>query len=101
MAAAELTTKNTNKGVLATDLDGTLIPLDDCSQNQSDLKCLTEKIRELGFLLVFVTGRHISSVQKAITEFSLPLPDWIICDVGTSIFRTTNTGQFEPVEQYG
>ena len=100
MATEETTTDELVKGVLATDLDGTLIPLNGCPQNKLDLKRLAEKIREREFLLVFVTGRHFRSVQDAIVEFKLPIPDWIICDVGTSIFQGGPTGKFEPVRQY-
>ena len=100
MAMLESTTDESAKGVLATDLDGTLIPLSDCSQNQDDLKRLSKTIREQGIQLLFVTGRHLSSVEAAIEEFELPSPDWVICDVGTSVFRCTASGTFEPVTQY-
>ena len=100
MATRESTTSEFANGVLATDLDGTLIPLSDCSQNQTDLKRLSHTIREQGIQLLFVTGRHLSSVEDAIKQFALPAPDWVICDVGTSVFRCTDSGTFEPVTQY-
>ena len=100
MTVPEFKTNDSPKGVLATDLDGTLIPLNDCSQNKSDLRRLAESIQEQNFLLVFITGRHVSSVQTAIAEYKLPTPDWIICDVGTSVFRVQAPGQFEAVEEY-
>lgn len=76
-----------NKKILATDLDGTLIPLPGNENNSSDLITLTELIQEHRATLVFVTGRHLDSVTSAISEYGLPQPDWIICDVGTSIYR--------------
>ena len=100
MTMAESTTAKPTKGVLATDLDGTLIPLNECPNNQLDLRRLGEQIRELSFLLVYVTGRHINSVQAAIKEIGLPIPDWIICDVGTSVFHVSTTGEVEPVSLY-
>ena len=72
--------------VLATDLDGTLIPLEGNNQNNRDLQVIAERVG-LGLELVFVTGRHFESVMQAIGQSRLPVPTWIICDVGTSIFR--------------
>ena len=100
MAVPEIKTNNVTKGALATDLDGTLIPLSDSPRNKMDLRRLSETIHQLELSLVFVTGRHISSVQAAITEFKLPTPEWIICDVGTSLFRVVDLKQIEPVKMY-
>lgn len=76
-----------SRDVLATDLDGTLIPLEEESENSKDLFKLGNLITERSASLVFVTGRHFSSVMNAIAQYSLPTPDWILCDVGTSILQ--------------
>ena len=73
--------------ILATDLDGTLIPLVGVPHNQRALHVLNDAQKKRSLALTFVTGRHLESVRSAIQEHQLPLPDWIICDVGTSIFR--------------
>ncbi len=73
--------------ILATDLDGTLIPLADNPQNQRDLQTLKDALRKNQSTMMFVTGRHFGSVIHAIEEFDLPIPEWIICDVGTSIYK--------------
>ena len=86
--------------ILATDLDGTLIPLEGNRRNREDLQVLTTQLRLRNVTLVFVTGRHLDSVSAAIDEFRLPQPDWIICDVGTSLFRRAHTGTWEPVDAY-
>lgn len=78
---------NSKVPVLATDLDGTLIPLAEHPQTQIDLADLGQLIRENSVTLTFVTGRHLASVQQVRKECALPSPDWIICDVGTTIFR--------------
>ena len=91
---------NTRDQVLATDLDGTLIPLDGDEHNRADLQILARELQENGVTLVFVTGRHFASVSKAIERLQLPLPDWIICDVGTSIFERGETGNFRPIGAY-
>jgi HAD superfamily hydrolase (TIGR01484 family) len=73
-------------GVLATDLDGTLIPLDGNEQNRRDLILLGQRLRAKSMPLVYVTGRHLTSVQDAIKSESLPIPSWIVADVGTSMY---------------
>jgi HAD superfamily hydrolase (TIGR01484 family) len=80
--------------VLATDLDGTLIPLLGSSKCRQSLDTLRSELRRLPIMLVFVTGRNLDSVESAITEFDLPVPEWIICGVGTTIFqRSTKTDE--------
>ncbi len=72
--------------VLASDLDGTLLPLDGEPRNRQDLRTLVEELQAANMRLAFVTGRHFESVMHAMQEFDLPTPDWIVCDVGTSIY---------------
>ena len=86
--------------VLATDLDGTFIPLEGDAGNQSDLQILASQFAVHDISLIFVTGRHFDSVIQAIAEFALPAPEWIICDVGTSIFERQASGEFAPVAAY-
>ena len=73
--------------VLATDLDGTLIPLDGNAQNVQDLRLIDEQLSLTGMKMLFVTGRHLASIINVMAEKGLPQPDWIIGDVGTSIYR--------------
>jgi HAD superfamily hydrolase (TIGR01484 family) len=90
-----------NCRVLATDLDGTLIPLAGNQQNRADLRTLADELKRHRVTLVFVTGRHFESVTDAIEQFELPQPHWVICDVGTSIYQRLAAGRFEPLEAYG
>lgn len=77
--------------VLATDLDGTLIPLPNSPDQSLALQELQAASEEHRFRIVFCTGRHYESVLDAIDEFQLPRPEWIICDVGTSIYHRLQT----------
>jgi HAD superfamily hydrolase (TIGR01484 family) len=86
--------------ILATDLDGTLIPLDDDPQNRVDLQTLTAQIECRGITLIYITGRHLAYAVQAIEDHELPLPNWLICDVGTSIFRREPSGRFDLVAAY-
>lgn len=73
--------------VLATDLDGTLIPLPDHPENREALETLRRERNRAGFTFLYATGRHAESVFEAITEYDLPVPDWMVCDVGTTILH--------------
>lgn len=86
--------------ILATDLDGTFIPLPGESRNRTDLEHLTRQFEDRGITLIFVTGRHFDLTMKAIAESELPQPDWLICDVGTSIFHRQPGGYFLAVDSY-
>lgn len=81
--------------VLASDLDGTLIPLPDSPENLVALAAL----RNAGLEIIFCTGRHLSSVMDAISRYGLPEPSWIICDVGTSIYHN-QSGRFQVFDAY-
>ncbi|MCA8984733.1 MAG: HAD-IIB family hydrolase [Planctomycetaceae bacterium] len=85
--------------VLATDLDGTLIPLQGNAQHRRDLLQLTKAFRDLPIDLVYVTGRHLASVQDKILEHGLPSPAWMICDVGTTIYRVQGD-EIQPIFEY-
>ena len=83
---------------LATDLDGTLIPLEGVIGNRDDLQRLKTLLVEREICIIFVTGRHIESVQAAIDEFDLPVPEFIIADVGSSIYRRSNTNATREIQ---
>ncbi len=78
--------------VLATDLDGTFIPLPDRADNQTALETFRQARAQNRLGLVFATGRHFESVLAALRQHALPEPDWIVCDVGTSIYRRAGAG---------
>lgn len=88
--------------VLGTDLDGTLIPLPDSEENRRDLKILAKGLSENKRELVFATGRHFESMLEAVEENGLPQPEWMICDVGTSIYHSTRDGfrSFGPYQEH-
>jgi sucrose-6F-phosphate phosphohydrolase len=41
--------------------------------------------------LAYVTGRHQALVREAIEEYSLPTPDYIVADVGTTIYEISGS----------
>jgi HAD superfamily hydrolase (TIGR01484 family) len=71
--------------LLASDLDGTLIPLERTPQRLAEVRELVTVLD--GLDLAYVTGRHLSLGLEGIAEVGLPRPDWFVCDVGTSVYR--------------
>ncbi|WDQ14674.1 HAD-IIB family hydrolase [Rhodopirellula sp. P2] len=80
--------------VLATDLDGTFLPLEGDDAAIVSMGQIRELLQANEIPLVFVTGRHFDSVRNAIGEFDLPKPEWILCDVGVSIYRRDTEGDY-------
>ncbi len=72
--------------LICTDLDRTLLPngpQPESPQARPRLHALAERAE---VRLAFVTGRHRALVEAAIAEYDLPRPDYVIGDVGTSIY---------------
>ncbi|MGB0743637.1 MAG: HAD-IIB family hydrolase [Opitutales bacterium] len=90
---------NITPTVLATDLDGTLIPLPDSPENNESLNTLKCKLSDSNKTLVYATGRHFESALEAMTEYKLPRTDWIICDVGSAIY-VNRGGVYLPFTPY-
>ncbi|WP_162026360.1 MULTISPECIES: HAD-IIB family hydrolase [unclassified Lentimonas] len=93
------TIATTSPFVLVTDLDGTLIPLKDSAENTEALNILADNISDKNIKFVYATGRHYASVLEAMKQYELPKPDWIICDVGTSIYIKDDSG-YTPFKHY-
>lgn len=79
---------------LFTDMDRTIIPngeqLEDPMARQNFAKFCASK----DVTLIYVTGRHLSLMQQAISDYQLPEPEFAITDVGTRIYhRQANTWQ--------
>lgn len=104
------------RSILATDLDGTLIPLTatpnepsratsrgnslaDCPQRQA-LTTLRRLADADELEIIFVTGRHHESVMSVMNAEGLPSPRWIICDVGTTLLYRADHRPYLPSQSY-
>ena len=81
-------------------MDGTLIPLDGDVENRRDLSRLCRTLEQHQLELLYVTGRHHQLVLDAVRSYELPLPGWLICDVGASIYKRTAGDSYSLVEAY-
>ncbi|MBF0265421.1 MAG: HAD-IIB family hydrolase [Gammaproteobacteria bacterium] len=81
---------NKNELLICTDLDRTLIPngVEAESANARKLFSYLSSLEQI--TLVYVTGRDIHLVDKAINTYQLPRSDYVISDVGASIYRLNN-----------
>lgn len=85
--------------LLATDLDRTLLP--NGSQPESPLA--RQRFRRLAtrpeVRLAYVTGRHRELVEAAMAEYGLPRPNFVIADVGTSLYDV-DADHWRPVQDW-
>jgi len=75
------------KLLICTDLDRTLIPNGPQPESGNALEHFRILCQHPEVTLVFVTGRHRKLIEEAVTDYSLPVPDYAIANVGTTIYR--------------
>ena len=72
--------------LICTDLDRTLLPNGKQPENPPARHLFRRLAARPEIATAYVTGRHRQLVLEAIDEYALPLPDYVIGDVGTSIY---------------
>lgn len=90
---------NNDKYLLCTDLDRTLIPNGPQSVSEKALPTFQALVSNEKVLLAYVSGRDIQRICDAIEEHGLPMPHYIIADVGSSIY-TNNNGSWELLDSW-
>jgi len=73
--------------LICTDLDRTLIPNGPQAESPLARERFAALVAHDGIHLAYVSGRHRKLVEQAIAEYRLPVPDFVIGDVGTTIYR--------------
>lgn len=73
--------------LLCTDLDRTLLPNGTLPESPQARPLLKEFVDRESVHLAYVTGRDLARVEVAMQRYSLPVPDWLITDVGASLYR--------------
>ena len=81
---------NSKRLFLCTDLDRTIIPNGVQSESRSARSFFSSFVRMSRVRHAYVTGRHKELVIQAIKNYSLPMPDYAITDVGTKIYRVVD-----------
>ncbi|MGM0452811.1 MAG: HAD-IIB family hydrolase [Thermodesulfobacteriota bacterium] len=78
---------NTKTVLLCSDLDRTLIPNGKAPESPRARPLLRRLAARSEITLVYVTGRGRSLIEDAIVDYDLPVPDYAVGDVGTTIYR--------------
>ena len=71
--------------LICTDLDRTLIPNGSQPESPHAAARFAALVAQAEVRLAYVSGRHRGLVEQAIAEFGLPMPEYVIADVGSSI----------------
>lgn len=75
------------KLLICTDLDRTLIPNGAQPESPGARKRFAKLVSRPEVTLAYVTGRHRSLVEEAIEVYQLPQPDYVIADVGSTVYQ--------------
>ena len=73
--------------LLCTDLDRTLLPNGPQAESSGARTKFRQLVTQPGVNLVYVTGRDRRLVEDAIDEYQLPHPEYVIADVGSTIYE--------------
>jgi sucrose-6-phosphatase len=76
--------------LICTDLDRTLIPNGEQPESPQARLLFCQLVSNSQITLAYVTGRDQVLVQEAIAEYELPVPNFVIADVGSTIYEIKN-----------
>ena len=76
--------------LICTDLDRTLIPNGEQPESPEVRPLFRQLVSNSQINLAYVTGRDKTLVQEAIAEYELPIPNFVIADVGSTIYEIKN-----------
>jgi len=76
-----------NRLLLCTDLDRTLIPNGKQPESPGVRALFSRFVNREEVKLAYVSGRHHALIEQTIDDYQLPLPNFVIADVGSTIYR--------------
>lgn len=76
-----------NRLLICTDLDRTLIPNGPQPESALARERFAALVAHPGVYLAYVSGRHRALVEQAMSHYRLPLPDFVVGDVGTTLYH--------------
>jgi hypothetical protein len=78
--------------LLCTDLDRTLIANGAQTESTGALALFRQLVGRADVTLAYVSGRHRALIVQAMAQSSLPAPDFVIADVGSTLYQVTPAG---------
>lgn len=85
--------------LLASDLDGTLIPPTAALEQLARIERFAAAVGTAHLHLAYVTGRHLELTLDGVQRFGLPIPEVLACDVGTTVYWLRD-GRWLPDQHY-
>ncbi|MEE9325860.1 MAG: HAD-IIB family hydrolase [Cocleimonas sp.] len=85
----------TEQLLICTDLDRTLLPNGSQPESANVRSYFSNLVARPEITLAYVSGRHRLLVEQAIVEYQLPLPDFVVGDVGTTIYKVGSEQAWE------
>jgi HAD superfamily hydrolase (TIGR01484 family) len=79
-----------NKILLCCDLDRTVLPNGHQPESPGARELFADLIHRGNILLAYVSGRDKTLLLEAIDQYNIPVPDYAIGDVGTTMYRIKN-----------
>lgn len=73
--------------LLCSDLDRTILPNGEPPESPQARQKLHQFASRKEVMLVYVSGRHEALIRQAISHYDIPVPDYAIGDVGTTIYE--------------
>jgi len=86
--------------LLCVDLDRTLLPNGPEPESAGAREHFKRLVSRPEVTLALVTGRDRELVDQAVEEYHLPLPDFVIGDVGTTLYATGSQQRWEPLDEW-
>ena len=80
-------------------MDRTILPNGDQEESPGVRSVLHLLVDRPEIHLAYVSGRDKGLIQKAITEYDLPVPDYAVGDVGTTIYEL-KSGKWRPLDDW-
>ncbi len=80
--------------LLCTDLDRTLLPNGSAPESPGARELFSRLASKAELQLAYVSGRSLDLVCEAMETWQLPVPDYILGDVGTSIYTPASPNEF-------
>lgn len=84
--------------LICTDLDRTLIPNGPQSESPGARAAFGRLAERPEVTLAYVSGRHRALVSSAISSYVLPVPDFVVADVGTTIYQVRDRKTWDHLE---
>ncbi|UCE89387.1 MAG: HAD-IIB family hydrolase [Pseudomonadota bacterium] len=86
--------------LLCSDLDRTILPNGAPPESPRARPLLHTLANRPEVTLAYVSGRHLALLREAIARFAIPVPNYAIGDVGTTIYEVHGKGDWRPWHEW-